>query len=396
MNQVFQANELAGLKLKNRIWRSATYEGMGNEDGRPLEKLGEMYVKLAKGGVGAIITGLVGVQQNGRISPHQPMLDRDENVAYFQKITARVKEFGTPIIVQLAHAGGQTSQAATGSDVVGPSKKKYPFYSSVARELSEVEIEAIIGSFTKAIERAKQAGFDGVQLHAAHGYLLSAFLSPRVNRRTDQWGGNTENRFRIIEEIVRGARKTVGKFPILVKYSAYDGDKGGVSIEEGVKIARLLQKAGVDAIEVSCGSSDDGSNATRVTKVPVEAYLHFIPALKKMPFPMKVLFKVIFPLASKKHLPLDNYNVAAAQAIKKQVQIPVIAVGGIRNISDIQNIIAGGKADYVSMCRPFIIEPDIVAKFQTGQQEKAKCISCNYCLLGIAGGQLLKCYHGKV
>jgi 2,4-dienoyl-CoA reductase-like NADH-dependent reductase (Old Yellow Enzyme family) len=339
MNQVFEETEFAGLKLKNRIIRSATFEAMGDKNGRPSEKLAELYVRLAKGGVGAIITGAVSIQQGGKLSRRSLMLHSDEYVEDFKKITSPVKEYGTPLIVQLVHAGGQTNASITGTDVVGPSKKKYVSSFSEARELTDTEIQGIINDFVGAIQRAKRAGFDGVQLHAAHGYLLSAFLSPNVNKRKDLWGGNTENRFRIIHDIVTGVRTTVGNYPILVKFSAYDGDKYGVSIEEGIKIVQLLEKAGVDAIEISCGSADDGFSSMRIPKVPTEAILHFMPKFKKSSFPARTFYKAVIPFIMKKQSPLHNYNVGAAHAIKKQVGIPVIVVGGIRNINDIRSIV---------------------------------------------------------
>jgi 2,4-dienoyl-CoA reductase-like NADH-dependent reductase (Old Yellow Enzyme family) len=395
MNQVFEETEFAGLKLKNRIIRSATFEAMGDKSGRPSAKLAKLYVRLARGGVGAIVTGAVSVQQSGKLAPHSIMLDSKEPIEDLRAMVSAVKEFGTPIIVQLVHAGGQTNRATTGTDLVGPSQKKYAFYSAETRELTEAEIQEIIQAFVKAIQRAQQVGFDGVQLHAAHGYLLSAFLSPRVNKRKDRWGGNTENRVRIIDEIVRTARKEVGTYPILVKFSAYDGDKDGVVLEEGMKIAQLLEKAGIDAIETSCGSADDGFNHMRVSNVPTEALLRLIPRIRDGSPMTRLFYKATMPLIVKRWSPLHNYNVQGAQEIKKQVNVPVIVVGGIRNINDIRNVITEDKADYVSMSRPFIIEPDLVNKFLAGEQEQSKCIDCGYCLFGVADAPL-RCYYKKV
>jgi 2,4-dienoyl-CoA reductase-like NADH-dependent reductase (Old Yellow Enzyme family) len=204
MNQVFEETTLAGLRLKNRIIRSATFEGMGDESGRPSDNLSQLYLRLAEGGVGAIITGGIIVQRNGRPLPRSLMIDSDGFLDAFREIISPVKALGTPIIAQLEHGGGLADRATTGTEAVGPSKKKYPSWSTECREMTVSEIHKIIEAFVKAIERAKQVGFDGVQLHAAHGYLLSEVLSPRVNKRKDKWGGSTENRFRIIREIVQG------------------------------------------------------------------------------------------------------------------------------------------------------------------------------------------------
>jgi 2,4-dienoyl-CoA reductase-like NADH-dependent reductase (Old Yellow Enzyme family) len=395
MNQVFEETELAGNRLKNRIIRSATFEGMGDESGRPTDKLSRLYVRLAEGGVGAIITGGMIVQQNGRPLPRSLMIDSDGFLDAFREMISPVKALGTPIIAQLEHAGGLADRATTGTEAVGPSKKKYPSWSTEARELTGSEIQEIIEAFVKAIERAKQVGFDGVQLHAAHGYLLSAFLSPRVNKRKDKWGGSTENRFRIIREIVQGARQMVGDYPILAKFSAYDGDKGGVSAEEGIRIAELMETAGIDAVETSCGSGDDGFNSIRVPKVPVEALLRFMPAFRNSSALVRTFYKALLLLFTKKWSPLHNFNIQTAHEIKKRVKIPVIAVGGIRDINQIRSVVTEGKADYVSMSRPFIIEPDIVKKFFAETQEQSKCIDCGYCLFGLYDASL-RCYQGKL
>jgi NADH:flavin oxidoreductases, Old Yellow Enzyme family len=395
MSKVFEESSIAGIKLKNRVIRSATHEGMGDKDGRPMSDLTDLYLKLAQGGVGAIITGFVGIQKNGKALVNMRMFNHDEFIDDYKKMNNQFNELGVPIIVQLAHAGGQTSKLYIEEQPVAPSKRKYPLLSSIARELSNSEIEEIIDNFALAIERSKKAGFSGVQLHAAHGYLLHQFLSPHLNIRSDRWGGNTENRFRVLSEIIRKSRERVGNYPILVKFSAYDGAKNGIRLDEGMKIAELFQKSGYDAIEVSCGSSDDGYFSVRVPKLPVEASLTLVPRLRTLPKPQKFLMRIMMPLLIKYKFPLNNFNVEAAARIKKNVDIPVIVVGGIRRLADIENIIAENKADYVSMCRPFIIEPNIVNKFKSGTQNESRCINCGYCLAGVTGAKL-KCYYGKV
>jgi len=395
MNKVFEDSSIAGMKLKNRVIRSATHEGLGDKDGRPMADLTGLYVKLAEGGVGAIITGFAGVQKNGRPLMNMRMFDRDELIDDYKKMNAQLSEHGVPVIVHLAHGGGQTSRRVTGEQAVAPSKKKYPLFSNMARELSDHEIEQIIDNFVLAVERAEKAGFSGAQLHAGHGYLLHEFLSPHLNMRRDRWGGSTENRFRILSEIIQKSRERVGNFPVLAKFSAYDGDKNGIRIDEGIKIAELFQKTGYDAIEVSCGGSEDGYNTMRVPKLPTDAWLALVPWLRSLSMRKKALLRLMAPIMIKRHLPLYNFNVEAAARIKKNVDIPVIVVGGIRRLTDMENIISENKADYVSMCRPFIIEPDIVNKFKSGAQDESKCINCGYCLWGVTGARL-RCYYGKV
>jgi 2,4-dienoyl-CoA reductase-like NADH-dependent reductase (Old Yellow Enzyme family) len=395
MGMLFEDSSIAGMKLKNRVIRSATHEGLGDKDGRPMPDLTNIYLKLAHGGVGAIISGYAAVQKNGRSMMNMRMFDRDELIDEYKKINTKLDELGVPIIAQLAHGGGQTSKQVMGEQPAAPSKKKYPLFASIARELSDREIEEIIDNFVLAVERSKEAGFSGAQLHAAHGYLLHQFLSPHLNTRNDRWGGNFEKRFRILSEIIRKSREKVGKYPILVKMSAYDGDRNGIRLDEGIKIAEKFQESGYDAIEVSCGGSGDGFNGTRVPKIPIKASLALVPWLRSLSMPKKALMRILGPLVIKRHFPLNNYNVDAAARIKKNVDIPVIVVGGIRRLKDMEDIISEKKADYVSMCRPFIIEPNIVNKFKSGSQDVSKCINCGYCLMGVTGHKL-RCYYGKV
>ena len=240
------------------------------------------------------------------------------------------------------------------------------------RELSEDGINGIIDNFVAAIIRAQKAGFDGVELHCAHGYLLAQFLSSNTNRRNDRWGGSTENKYRIIAEIFRRAKKEVGDFPILVKLNAYDGRKNGMRIDEAVRIASMLEQSGCGAIEVSCGSFEDGFYPIRNEKMPLEAILRYNFKYKNLPKSIKAVAKPFIPVFMKQPKPLLTYNLEAAIRIKKEVAIPVIVVGGINNIDDINDIINNKNIDFVSMSRPFIIEPNIVNKLREGKQTNIK------------------------
>ncbi len=394
MNRVFEKTSVAGMVFENRILRSATHEGLGDEDGHTRKELLSLYEKLAKSNVGAIITGYVGIQKNGRLLKNMCMFDNDEYIDEHKELILKISDYGTPIILQLAHGGGTCSPQVTGEAAVAPSAIKRRDYPTKPRELSDYEIEQIISNFVKAIERAKQAGFAGVQLHAAHGYLLSQFLSPHFNKRKDRWGGSTKNRFRIIAMIMEKARQKVDDYPILVKMSASDGCKNGMRIDEGIRIAQRLQKSGCNAIEVSCGGGD-GFNCVRVSKIPMKAAFKLVPWFKNMHPLKKKISTLMAPFIFKKYRPLYNYNVEAAIRIKEHVTIPVIVVGGIRRIGDIEKVINKNEADYVSMSRPFIIEPNIVAKFLSGEQDASRCINCGYCLLGVAA-KPLKCYYGRL
>ena len=392
----FEPATLAGIKLKNRIIRSATYEGMADEKGFPAEKLKNLYINLAKGDVGAIITGYAATQADGKVSNAMVMVDHDDKINVFKEITDAVHEYRTPVIMQIAHCGRQTRSRITGFPTVAPSQvRNMYFMEDKPKALSEKGINEIIDNFVAAIVRAKQAGFDGVQLHLAHGYLLSDFLSSHANRRKDRWGGSTENKYRIVGEIFKRAREKVGDYPILVKMNAYDGRRKGMRIEEAVVIARMLENSGCAAIEVSCGCVEDGLFTIRGEKLPVEAVVEYNFNFKNYPdFAKKTIiwFAKTFLKTPK---PLLKYNLDAAMQIKKAVNIPVIVVGGINNVEDVEDIIGNDKADFVSMSRPFIIEPDIVSKFKNRTQTTSKCIMCNFCVITIEK-EPLKCRYGKL
>jgi 2,4-dienoyl-CoA reductase-like NADH-dependent reductase (Old Yellow Enzyme family) len=394
MKKVFERSVIGTIELKNRILRSATHEGMGDQYGKPLKELYDLYEKLAKGGAGAIITGYVGIKQNGKTVVNMRMFDKDEYVADYKPFNLKLKNYNTPVILQLVHGGSQTSSKITGDVLLSASPTKN-YFGERSKEASESEIEDIIDCFVKSIERAKEAEFTGVQVHAAHGYLLSEFLSPFLNKRKDRWGGNVENRFRILKEILQRSREKVGHFPIWVKISAFDENRNRKELEEMIEGCQMLQESGYDAIEVSCGYGLKDFDTIRVPKIPVDAMLALLPNFKKYSLFKKSVFKIVLPLLIKKYEPIHNYNVKSAERIKKNVNIPVIVVGGIRKLEDIKNIIENTEIDFVSMCRPFIIEPNIVNKFQEHQSVESKCIDCGYCLLGVASKKL-KCYFGKI
>lgn len=395
--EIFNPAVLAGINLNNKIIRSATHEGMADAKGLPKESLKKLYLRIAKGGVGAIITGDAGIQQDGK-SPwfNMLMVDNDDVIPAFKELTDAVHEYNTPIILQITHCGRQTRSKATGFIPGGPSAKRDKFYSEeLPRELSEKEIEIIIDNFAIAARRAKDSGFDGVQLHLAHGFLLSDFLSSYSNNRTDQWGGSTENKYRIIKEIFIKIREKVGKYPVLVKLNAHDSQKKGMDITEAVSIAKMLEKSGCAAIEVSCGVGEDGLYFARSEKLPVDAVMEYTFKYKNLPKIVKTIASPILKVFLKQPKPLLKYNLDAAIQIKKVVNIPVIVVGGINNIKDINSIVQEKKIDFVSMSRPFIVEPNIVNKFKKGTQTKSKCIMCNYCAI-IGEEKPLKCYFGKL
>jgi 2,4-dienoyl-CoA reductase-like NADH-dependent reductase (Old Yellow Enzyme family) len=377
VKMTFEASRIGSIRLKNRIIRSAVTMNGYDSLGRPTGGLLRHYEDIASGGAAAIITGM---RDTGMVI--EDFRYRDDYYRDYKKVPDVIHRYNIPVIQQISHYGGRGSLM----------EKKY----FSVTDMKESDIEAIIAGFVRAIGITKRLGFDGVQLHAAHGYALSQFLSPAVNRRSDRWGGSTEKRFRVVREILLRSREAVKDFPLMIKINAFDNQRNGMRTEEAATIASLLEQAGFDAIEVSCGVVDDGFNTIRVPSIPNEALLRFTEYRRLPPF-IKSLIPFITPVIVKRYEPLYNYNVCAAGEISKKVKIPVIVVGGIRKIDDIGAILATGAAGYVSLGRPFIIEPDIVNRFRKEAHAKSACINCGYCFMAAKGYPTpVRCFYGSL
>lgn len=350
MSILFQPTTIGTLRLRNRFVRSATQDYLGHPDGAISEPEIELYRDLAVGGIGLIVTGHAYVQHPlGRASVNQNGIFDDRFIAGYRRLADVVHAEGAALVLQISHAGRQTPQDWP-DDLVPVAPSAIPDRSTgrTPRALLEEEIWSLVDAYAAAMGRAKAAGCDGVQLHAAHGYLLSAFLSPYTNRRTDAWGDSVMNRCRILREIlVRGRRLVGDQYPVLVKLNTTDGVEGDgtLTLAEVVAIARLLVEWGVDAIEVSGGHREfrEVMSRTRIRTPADEAY---------------------FALA--------------ARAVKAAVDAPVLLVGGLRSRAVMEAVVTGGTADLVALCRPLIREPDLVRRFAAGQEE-ATCDSCNAC-----------------
>ncbi len=360
--KVFSPSRIGNLTLKNRLIRSATCEYKMTDDGFITDDILEIYRKLAKGGVGMIVTGLMAVSESGKGVSGQACVYDDCFINEISKIAEAVHIANNkcPVIAQICHAGRQLTQENKAADCVCPTAMSSPLLIKKARELSIKEIENIINDFADAIARIKQAGFDGVQLHAAHGYLLSSFLSPYTNQRIDHFGGSVKNRACIIREIIISARKKVGSFPIIIKINCDDHVAGGITKESFPDLLREIADTGVDAIEVSGGIWD--------CLVQTEEKLGFMP----VPLPEARTRIDSFKKQSYYYSYVENLDVS----------VPLILVGGNRNIERMETIVKEGYVDFLSLSRPLISEPDLPNRWLNGNgSEKAHCVSCNACLL---------------
>ena len=341
---LFEPFKVGTLELKNRFVRSATCDGTADDSGAVTDASIELYRNLGKGNIGLIITGLAFVSSNGQSFPGQYGVHNSELIPGLKRLVQTVHEGGSKIAVQLVHSGAQTLMDNT--NVLAVSKN--PRIDRPQQVMTEAEIEAITDDFVSAAECARLANFDAIQLQGAHSYLMCQFLSPMSNHRTDQWGGSVENRRRFHLEVIRRIRERIGNdFPLWIKFGIQDEDDGGMTLEEGIETARLMVAEGIDAIEVSAGMSSIGMRAANPTK--------------------------------KRRDKEAAYFRERASALKRSVNVPAILVGGIRSLALSQEIVISGDADMISMCRPFIREPDLIKRWQENYSREAECISCNSC-----------------
>jgi len=361
MNKIFTPWSLNNVELPNRLVRSATWEGMADEQGYVTQPLIDLMSSLAQGGVGLIITGYAFVLPWGRGMPGQTGVHDDACMDGLSRMAETVHRNGGKIAMQIVHAGGHTRLEWIGRRPLGPSARYNDILHLEIGGLSREEVQEIIAAFGKAAARAKQAGFDAVQIHGAHSYLINQFLSPDMNLRTDKYGGSLKNRARFCLEVYDEVRRAVSaEFPGARKLNSDDGVPSGFLLEDGVKVARMLDQRGIDAIEVSGGRAGGGrqydNSPARTVRTPEE----------------------------------EGYFLNHAREIKQAVSCPVISVGGWRSPDRVEEALK--EVDAVAMCRPLIREPHLPKRWREEDLAPATCISCGQCFAralqgGVACGQ---------
>jgi 2,4-dienoyl-CoA reductase-like NADH-dependent reductase (Old Yellow Enzyme family) len=359
MSILFEPTLVNGMELANRFVRSATFEGMATTDGKPTARLAETMAKLAAGGVGLIISGHFYVSPEGQARAWQANIGDESALPELTRMAEAVHRLGGKIALQLAHAGAHAKPEGRGLQPVGPSVF-YEDDTAICREMTRDDISRVVEAFARGADRAKRAGFDAVQIHAAHGYLLSQFLAPWSNHRTDDYGGALANRGRAVLEVLRAVRQAVGSdYPVLIKVNSEDFIEGGFSVEDMLELSALLEQAGIDAIEMSGGTFNTASR-----------------------YPVSRLG------ASKENM---GYYREAAQRFKRQVKVPLILVGGLRTLDAAEHLVTDGIADYLALSRPLICEPGLVNRWKHGDKGKSLCVSDNRCFKPARSGEGLRC-----
>lgn len=349
MRNLFDATQLKGVRLKNRFVRSGTWEQMATADGRMSERLFAVYEELAKGQVGLIITSYTFVTRDEQPNPGMLGIYDDRGQDDYRALTAMVHGHGSAIVMQLVYGGTQTFLPDTGRTIFAPSAVAEMATGVVGKEMDQREIDALVKAFGDAACRARDAGFDGVQIHCAHGYFLGQWLSPHHNRRSDRYGGSIENRARIVLEVYDEIRARCGAdFLVLLKINSEDFVAGGATFAECRHVCKALALRGIDAIEISGGIFAAEENRRwarpRIATPDDEAYF-------------------------------AEY----AARIAEEVEVPVILVGGLKSLEVMERLLAETGIAYFSMARALMTEPDLVRRWQQGDRTPSKCVSCNQC-----------------
>ncbi|WP_300668320.1 NADH:flavin oxidoreductase [Desulfoluna sp.] len=352
MKTLFDPTHIGTLPLKNRLWRSATWMNMADDKGHLTDRLEATYLALARGGVGTIITGYAFVLEEEQPNPGMLGIYEDSFIPEYQAFTKKIHAEGANIIMQIVYGGSFTNFQPENRLIWGPSAVPHPLTQVVPTEMTKENIHTVITALARAAGRVKASGFDGVQLHGAHTYLFSQFLSPYFNRREDEYGGSIENRCKIVCDTVEAIRKEVGPdYGVFIKMHCSDEwEEKGLNEEESLYVAKELEKRGISGIEFSGGNLD------------ITAHPNTGPGRSGI-------------LKAEK----QSYFAEKTAKIARHLTVPVISVGGHRSPEKLTHILNTTQIGYFSMARPLLSEPDLINQWQQGNLKNPRCVACGKC-----------------
>jgi len=369
----FEEAQLGPLKLRNRSIRSAAFEGMC--PGHTVsDELIKHHVGMTKGGVALTTVAYASVSKGGLSFPHQLWL-REGIIPDLKRLVDAVDKAGAKISIQIGHTGNMANKKVSGAKPIAPTGGINWYGPTFPRSMTKTDIAMVIADFVSATRIAAQAGFDAIEVHAGHGYLISQFLSPFTNRRKDEYGGSFENRSRFLKEVLNAVKSGLPQhMAMLVKMNAWDGFEGGITREEGIETAKIIEACCADAVIVSAGFVSKAPMYIMRGKMPLDIMAHFITEPFKKPF-VKYFGKQLIP-----SFPFtEAYLKEDALRIKQAVDVPVVLVGGMNSGKAIDAAMADGF-EFIAMARALIENPNFVNDLNLGHLESSACTTCNYCI----------------
>jgi 2,4-dienoyl-CoA reductase-like NADH-dependent reductase (Old Yellow Enzyme family) len=399
---LFEPLRIGPLEAAGRVFKTATAETRASEDGFVSDELVALYELWARGGTPLIITGNLYVAAQGKSTFRMCGADADDKIPGLARLAAAVRRRGAKLVAQLNHCGRQVIVGHTGVfDPVSASAVRDPVMGAKPRALRADELPGIVEAFAAAAQRCREAGFDGVQIHAAHGYLLNQFLTPHTNRRRDAYGGSFENRLRLVREVVRAVRLRTGSgFALLLKLNGDDLLPGrrGLHLEDNLEIARALVREGIDAVEVSVGHYESGFPMTAgrfdgfYRELALRGAGQHMDGLRR--FALRRFHRLFDALSNRLWPAREGFNLAYARRFKQALAVPVICVGGFHTRAAMEAALREGGADAISCGRAFIADPWLVEHLRTGEPGP-ECDYCNLCLAR-SGTAPVDCWNPRV
>ncbi len=372
---LFSPVQLGPIELRNRVVKCATNEGM-SRDGLVTDRLTEWHREFAAGGVGMTTLAYCSVTADGRTYRHQVWMRKDA-LSGLRRFNEAVHAEGAKAAIQLGHAGWFASPRASGSVPVGPSRMFSPHAQAFSRAMRDDDFDRLTGAFADASRLAVEAGFDALEVHLGHGYLLSQFLSPYNNRRRDRWGGSLENRARFPRQVLKAVRESAGPgVAVYAKLNMEDGFSRGLQLEEGVQVARWLEQDGsVDALQLTGGHTTKTPMFLMRGDVPLrEMIRHERNRLRRL------AMRLLLPAVLKTYPFEEAFFLPAARKFREALRLPLMLLGGLTRLESMQSAIAEGF-EFVALGRALISEPNLVRRMEAGEIRKAPCVPCNRCVV---------------
>ena len=385
---IFTPVKIGPVTLRNRVIRSAAFENMAYGN-KPSKDLMDYHVAVARGGVGMTTLAYASVNRSG-LSFDGQLWMREEIVPALKEVTDAVHAQGAKASIQLGHCGNMTHRATCGGTPVGASGGFNLYSPTFVRKMREDEIESLVEDFGHSVELARKAGFDCVEIHAGHGYLISQFLSPYTNHRRDRFGGSLDNRMRLMRMVIRRVIEVAGDdIGVIVKMNMTDGFRGGMGRDECIEVAKELERLGVQAIVLSAGFVSKAPMQVMRGAMPLRTLAYYMNPwkfwwLKAM---VRLFGRIIIPTVPYK----DAYFLEEAKRFREAVKLPLIYVGGMVSRSSIEEVLGSGFCA-VQMARALIHDTDFVNKLREGELERSGCKHSNYCI-GRMYTLEMKCNH---